>query len=220
MLWRSVRYDYLTKTLDAQKELKFSTAEGRATEVVRLTEELSIPDGYIRPSSLTHETTLSSALPENMALSDPEADKEEPTGVARVVEAEGEAVEVDQEPDAEECPKVVEVSDGDDVSGEESDGEKVDGEESDCEKFSGEELGGKELAVEDEHPGRYNYGIDEEEVESPGDGADSDTYGTPAPDDVTMIDESPDCSAGSEIEAQALDKSMAGDDHPFSDDDA
>lgn len=159
-----------------------------------------------------------------MALSDPETDDDEPADVdgkveAKVTEAEG-AVEAGQEPNMEERFKVVEVSDGEDVGGEESDGEKVDGEESDGEEVSGEELGGKELAVEDEHSGRYDYGIDEEQVERPGDGADSDNYGTPAPDDVTMNDESPDYGAGSEMDAQALDESMAVDDHPFSDNDA
>lgn len=187
----------------------------------------------VAPSSLSHDTTLSSALPENMALSDPETDEEEPAGVdeqveVRVADAEG-AVEVDQEQNAEERPKVVEVSDGEDVGGEESNGEDVGGEESggedvggeesDGEEVSGEESGGKELAVEDEHSGRYDYGIDEEEVEELG-GADSDTYGTPAPNDVMMIDASPDSSASSETKAQALNKSMAVDDHPFSDDDA
>lgn len=43
-----VARNYFTKTLDEQNNLKFSTAEERAAEVVRLTEELSIPNGYMR----------------------------------------------------------------------------------------------------------------------------------------------------------------------------
>lgn len=39
---------YITQTLDEQKNLKFSTAEERTAEVERLTEELSIPNGYMR----------------------------------------------------------------------------------------------------------------------------------------------------------------------------
>lgn len=40
--------NYFMKTFDDQKKLKFSTAEERTAEVVRLTEELSISNGYMR----------------------------------------------------------------------------------------------------------------------------------------------------------------------------
>lgn len=42
-----VARDYLMKSVDEQQKLKFSTAEMRAEEVARLTEEKSIPNGYM-----------------------------------------------------------------------------------------------------------------------------------------------------------------------------
>lgn len=152
-------------------------------------------------SSISHDAQASSALPEIMALSDPETDEEMTADVdgqvaVGITEAE-DVAEGDQERDEQERPESVAGSGG----------EEVDVQASDDEEVAVEESGDEEMAVEEEGSVRYDYGIADDEGERSGADA-SDAKGTPAPDDIAMTEDGSELGEENDVDIPAIDDEM------------
>lgn len=150
---------------------------------------------------ILHDALTLSALPETMALSDPETDEEMTANVngqvaVRIAEAEGVA-EGDQERDEQECPESVAGSGGEEVDVQGLDGEEV----------AVEVSGGEVITVEEEGSVLYDYRIVDDERERLGEDA-SAAKGMPAPDNIATTEDASEPGEESDIDVPAIDDEM------------